>query len=155
LKPILKNLDNGRAPFSPKAGSQGRATRSREIAFSLIEVMVACGIFFLVVFAILALVSNTLRNARSLRHVEVDAGMVASQLYKTNRLVEGTQSGDFGNSYPDYSWEMEAHEHDTYTNGMWEVNVVVRKRGLPKPIDEMTVWLFSPDSSALPFGGRR
>jgi len=33
-------------------------------AFTLMEVMVACGIFFMATFAILALVSTTLRNAR-------------------------------------------------------------------------------------------
>src|SRR5262245_56476351 len=72
-------------------------------AFSLLEVMIACGIFFMCVFAILALVSNTLRGARSLRRIDVDAGMVSAQLFKTNRIIEGVESGDFGNAYPDYS----------------------------------------------------
>src|SRR5208283_4969437 len=40
-------------------------------AFTLMEVMVAAGIFFMAVFAILALVSNTLRNARGLRQIDV------------------------------------------------------------------------------------
>ena len=59
-------------------------------AFSLLEVMVAVGIFFMAMFTILALVSNSLRSARKLRRVEVDAGMVAAQLLiKTNRFNEG------------------------------------------------------------------
>ena len=49
--------------------------------------MIACGIFFIAVFAILALVSNTLRNARVLRHIEVDAGMAAAELFKTNLVL--------------------------------------------------------------------
>ena len=59
-------------------------------AFTLIEVMIACGIFFMATFAILALVSTTLRNARALQHGDVDAGMAAAQIYqllKTNRQV--------------------------------------------------------------------
>jgi len=67
-------------------------------------VMIACGIFFIAIFAILGLVSNCLRNARALRHIEVDAGMVAAQLYKTNRLTEGVLSGDFGDTYRGYTW---------------------------------------------------
>src|SRR5438045_6918579 len=49
--------------------------RRGQVAFTLLEVMIACGIFFIAVFAILALVSNTLRNAQRLRRIEVDAGM--------------------------------------------------------------------------------
>jgi len=116
-------------------------------AFTLMEVMIACGIFFLAIFAILALVSNTLRNARALRHVEVDAGMVAAQIFKTNRLKEGIESGDFGDAYRDYSWEMESREHDLYTNGLWTVDIALFRRGTPAPVDTMTVWVFSPESS--------
>ena len=44
--------------------------RRGQVAFTLLEVMIACGIFFIAVFAILALVSNTLRNAQRLRRIE-------------------------------------------------------------------------------------
>src|SRR2546430_16259229 len=64
----------------------GALTARAKRAFSLLEVMIACGIFFIAVFAILALVSNTLRNARILRHVQVDAGMAAAELFKTNTV---------------------------------------------------------------------
>jgi len=79
----------------------------RSRAFTLLEVMIACGIFFMATFAILGLVSNTLRNARRLQRIEVDAGMAAAQVYqimRTNRQAEVSLSGDFGDSYPDYSW---------------------------------------------------
>jgi hypothetical protein len=111
------------------------------------EVMIACAIFFLAIFAILALVSNTLRNARVLRHVEVDPGMVAAQLYKTNRLTEGVESGDFGDIYRDYSWETDTREHELYTNGLWTVDITLRRHGSQDPPETMTVWVFSPDSS--------
>jgi hypothetical protein len=120
--------------------------RSGRAAFSLLEVMIAGGIFFMAVFAILALVSSVLSNARSLRRVELDAGMVAAQLSITNKLTEGTQSGDFGNLYPGYSWE--ADEYEVGTNGLWQVDIVVHRSGLQKPADVMSVWLFRPESQS-------
>ena len=115
-----------------------------QTAFSLLEVMIACGIFFMAVFAILAMVSGVLRNARSLRRVELDAGMVAAQVSNTNKLYEGTASGDFGNIYQDYSWETESFE--VATNGLWQVDIVVRRRGMQKPVDVMSIWLYRPES---------
>jgi len=82
----------------PTVGRGRKFSRSRA-GFSLLEVMIASGIFFMCVFTILAMVSSLLRNARSLRRIELDAGMVAAQLCKTNRLFEGTESGDFGDLY--------------------------------------------------------
>jgi uncharacterized protein YcbK (DUF882 family) len=112
--------------------------------------MIACGIFFMAVFAILAMVSNVLRNARSLRRVELDAGMVAAQVCKTNKLYEGSESGDFGNLYPDYSWETETSQ--AATNGLFQVDIVVRRRGLQKPVDVMSIWLYRPESPQTGFG---
>jgi hypothetical protein len=106
--------------------------------------MIACGIFFMAVFAILAMISGVLRNARSLRRVELDAGMVAAQVAVTNKLYEGTASGDFGNIYRDYSWETETFE--VGTNSLWQVDIVVRRRGLQKPVDVMSIWLYRPES---------
>lgn len=125
-----------------------RASNEGE-AFTLLEVMIACGIFFIAVFAILGMVSSCLRNARALRHIEVDAGMVAAQLYKTNKLSEGVVSGDFGDMYREYTWEADTEE--AATNGLYQVDIVVRKRGLQNPVDTMSVWIYSPESSAGPF----
>jgi hypothetical protein len=119
-------------------------------AFTLMEVMIASGIFFMAMFAILALVSSTLRNARGLQHGEVDAGMVAAMLSKTNRVTEGGDSGDFGDSYPDFSWETESFEADT--NGLWQVDIKVLRRGSQQPVDTMSIWVYSPDSKSSAFG---
>ena len=70
-------------------------TKNQE-AFTLLEVMVATGIFFMAVFAILALVSSSLEHARRMQRPMVDAGIPAGELSLTNRLTEGEQSGDFG-----------------------------------------------------------
>jgi hypothetical protein len=117
-----------------------------QTAFSLLEVMIASGIFFMCIFAILAMVSGLLRNARILRRVELDAGMVAAQVCNTNKLTEGSESGDFGNLYPGYSWETETYEAET--NGLWQVDIVVRRRGLPKPVDQMSIFLYRPESQS-------
>jgi hypothetical protein len=117
-----------------------------QTAFSLLEVMIASGIFFMCIFAILAMVSGLLRNARSLRRVELDAGMVAAQICKTNRLYEGTESGDFGNLYPGYSWETDTYEAET--NGLWQVDIIVRRHGVPQPVDSMSVFVYSPNSQS-------
>lgn len=52
-------------------------TAARRHGFSLLEVMIAIGVFFLAVFAILGLVSSSLGNARRLQRPLVDAGAVA------------------------------------------------------------------------------
>src|ERR1039457_4034192 len=115
-----------------------------QTAFSLLEVMIASGIFFMCIFAILAMVSGLLRNARILRRVELGAGMGAGQGGNTNKLTEGTESGDFGNLYPGYSWTTETYEAET--NGLWQVDIVVRRSGLAKPTEQMRIFLFSPQS---------
>jgi hypothetical protein len=114
------------------------------------EVMIAAGIFFMAIFAILALVATSLRNAKSLGHIDVDAGMVAAQLYKTNKLTEGIDSGDFGDLYPEYSWKTDSEQIES--NGLWEVDIVVSRRGVQNPIDVMSVWMYSPDSKSSVFG---
>jgi hypothetical protein len=122
-------------------------------AFSLIEVMIACGIFFMATFAILALVSTTLRNARALQRGDVDAGMAAAQIYqtlKTNRQTEVSGSGNFGDAYPDYSYEFASQQYAS--NGLLQVDIVVNRRGLRKPADTLTIWVFNPDAKSG-FGG--
>lgn len=117
--------------------------RSRA-AFSLLEVMIACGIFFMAIFTILSLVSSVLRNARGLQRIEVDAGMVATQIYKTNKLYEGIESDNFGKYYRDYTWQTETKS--VGTNGLFQVDIVVRRRGLQNPVDTMSIFVFAPDS---------
>src|SRR5215471_781530 len=95
-----------RAPCSV-FGSQG---------FTLIEVMIALGIFFAAVFTILALVSQILRNARGLQRPQVDAGMAAAMYVNTNRFPVGTVSGELGDSLADFSYEIGTDEFAT--NGL-------------------------------------
>ncbi len=70
--------------------------------------------------------------------------MVAAQVGNTNKLYEGAQSGDFGKLYPGYSWEAEIHE--AATNGLFQVDIFVFRRGMQQPVDAMSIFLFRPDS---------
>lgn len=119
-------------------------------AFSLMEVMIATAIFFMASFVILALVSSGLQTARALRSTRPNAGMLASQLTLTNQLEEGTETGDFGNMYPDYRWEMIKYEAST--GGLWQVDFVIRKRGVGAPDSTMSIQLYSPQSKTKRLG---
>jgi len=133
---------NPRAPQFDSRHSPG--------AFTLLEVMIATAILFMATFAILGLVASTLHNARALQGIEVDAGMLAAQLTLTNKLYEGTDSGDFGDLYPDYTWDQ---ENTPITNGLWRVDFVVHHRVGRQPVDtSMSILLFSPDSPAAGMG---
>lgn len=125
--------------------------------FTLMEVMIACGIFFMATFAILALVSNTLRNARALQRRDVDAGMAASQVFetlKTNRMEQGSLSGDFGEGYPGYTWDAQWDlDWDSgATNGLLKVDILVNHRGNRQPVDSLSIRVFAPDARSGPGG---
>jgi hypothetical protein len=124
--------------------------------------MIALGIFAMAGFAILSLVANTLRNARALRIQHPDAGTVASQMCLTNRLYEGTDSGDFsdlGDVYSGYSWT--AQDNEVESNGLHQVDFVVRKRAIGGDEEaHMSIFLFRPESppgsaTGPGLGGRR
>jgi hypothetical protein len=122
---------------SPAAGRQ---------AFSLLEVMIAIGIFFGAVFVILALVSSCLANARRLQRPMVDASMIASELSLTNKLVEGEYSGDFGKAYPGYTWDSVITEERT--NKLFRVDYIVQKTDNKAVVAQMSILLFRPQSPA-------
>jgi type II secretion system protein I len=132
--------------------STSSAARTRRPSgFTLLEVTIAMALFFMATFAILGLVSNTLRNARALQETEVDASMLASELSATNKLYETTDSGDFGNAYRDYSWTRDIHS--VGTNGLFEVDFVVHHRLGRKNADTaMSVLFFRPLSPTDRFG---
>ena len=128
--------------------------RAGRRGFSLAEVMVAVGIFFMAIFAILSLVSGSLKNVRRLRRLHVDAGMVAAQLLiRTNRFSEGSESGDFGDVYPDYHWQYECSQVET--NGLMQFDILVFRRGARDPVDSASILIYSPDSANNGFGRPR
>lgn len=120
----------------------GHATPLKQ-AFTLLEVMIAVGIFFAVSFAILAMVSSGLRTAGALGTTRPDASIVAGGLFVTNKLEEGGDSGDFGKVYPNHEWRWEAYEVET--NGLWQVDIEILKRSdRSKPESRLSINLYRP-----------
>jgi Tfp pilus assembly protein PilV len=123
-------------------------TNSRS-GFTLLEVIIACAIFFIAGFAILELVTRSVSAARSLQQREPDAGMIAATLSLTNQLIEGSESGDFqdlcGDLYSDYSWGRDVYE--VGSNGLFQVDffVINDKRAGAEPV-KMSILLYRPQS---------
>ena len=110
--------------------------------------MIAMAVFFIVVFAVLGMVVQSLGAARALQHQQADCGMVASMLSLSNTLEEGSDSGDFEGLVPDYRWERNITE--VGSNGFFQVDIgVFKKNSHGKEVSEtMSVLMFKP-------GGKR
>ncbi len=118
--------------------------RGRRAAFTLVEVMIALGIFFMAMFAILGLVAASLRSARALQRQPVDAGMVAAEISLTNKLTEGLETGDFGESHRGYEWSRDVYE--VGTNGLFQVDMIVQRRSDGAVESKLSILLFRPES---------
>lgn len=126
-------------------------TKTPRGGFTLIEVMFAVVAFCTATFAILALVSQSLDIARRLQKPMVDAGLVASELSLTNKLVEGTESGDLGDllgdQYKNFTYDYAIDE--ARTNKLFQVVIVLQSNEGTKPVvSKMTILLYRPDSPA-------
>ena len=117
----------------------------------------ASAIFFMCVFAILGLVGNALRNARVLQEHTVEPDMLAATTVLTNRLYEGTESGDFEDiapdSYPGFTWTRNIEQ--VASNGFFRVDLTVSHDVRGKAVDStMSIMLYRPDSPpGSGFGG--
>jgi hypothetical protein len=148
---------------APDQQERGRSALSRfstpdprpaGAGFTLMEVMIAGGILFMCLFAILALIANTLSNARALQRMPVDAGILAADAFLSHKVGEGTDSGDFGDLYPDYRWTSQTNM--VGTNGLFQVDLVVFRRSADRPVtSRMSILMYRPDSPrATTMGGR-
>jgi len=130
--------------------------RHGQQAFSLLEVMIATGIFFMGAFAVLSLVSNSLENARRLSRPDVDAGPVAGFLLMTNKLVEGSYEVDLGDYLGEAykSYRVEYNVVEVETNCFYQVDFLVHSPEHGQPvISKMTVDYFKPGSPGSLDGG--
>jgi hypothetical protein len=113
------------------------ARRCASSAFTLIEIVIASGILFMCLFAILGLLANVLRNARALQNRASAGevlGSIAAKVYvhyaNTNQVNEGPVSVDFDDLediYPDYTWDT-PELLQIGTNSLFVVDINVRRR---------------------------
>lgn len=116
--------------------SRGSRTRRGHRAFTLLEVMLAAGIFFLCVFGVLAVVSNCLRNARALQRQTVDMGSVAGQIYVqlslTNQIAPGEIQVELKDTFPEYtcvaSIDSAILNGQIASNGLCQVDILMRRQ---------------------------
>ena len=137
---------------------RGSASTSGKPAFTLLEVMIAMAVFFIVVFAILNVVVQSLGAARALQKRHADCSIVASVLTLTNCLDEGTASGTFGDIfpdlddvYPDQHWEYDVAPWGTNEN-LWVVSIYVyeRTKNQKTPsVETMRIMLNRPKCSGI------
>jgi prepilin-type N-terminal cleavage/methylation domain-containing protein len=118
-----------------RGGAPAGLCSSSRRGFTLLEVIVACAIFFMVAFAILELVASGLKSARKLQTHEPDPGIILHALSLTNAFVEGDMSGDYEDiapgMYPGYRWE--AYITEIGSNGLFQIDVLTfnqRKAGI-------------------------
>ena len=99
----------------------------KSLAFSLLEVMIAAGIFFVSIFVILRLTTQNLRAARTLQNLNVDTGTLPSLIVMTNRLEEGPLPLDikeaFESANPGFSCDGMVTEYTT--NGLFQVDYAI------------------------------
>jgi Tfp pilus assembly protein PilV len=122
---------------------------AQQQAFSLLEVMIAMGIFFVSIFAILQLTSQNLAAARRLERREIDITTLAAQLTLTNRLEEGFESGDFGDGFRDHLWSRTITQ--VASNGLFRVDFSLyeptRNKKAPLVERHLSILLYRPDST--------
>jgi type II secretion system protein I len=132
--PQISNL--GRQPFA---------------GFTLLEVMIAMAVFFIVVFAVLGMVVQSLGAARALQRPQPDFSILASALTLSNVLEEGTDSGDFEDLGPEFrDWQWERQIIEVGSNGLFQVDFFISRRdgGSKQVAESMSVLMYKP-------GGRR
>ena len=127
LKNFRRLEKRQRAAAVQDAGAPFRAFcfRKRSTAgFTLLEVMIAVGVLFMCLFAVLALTSNSLASARKIQgHRDLDAGTFVGffyvQLANTNRIDEGPADFDMKDTFPGYKMVVDCALAGT--NGLWDV----------------------------------
>jgi prepilin-type N-terminal cleavage/methylation domain-containing protein len=135
-----------------KTTKSARHSRPGQSAFTLMEVMIAIGVFCIAVLAILDVVASTLHGARLLEKPMVDAGCVAGEVALTNSLIEiQDQEGDLseflGDQYRGYAYNYAITE--VQSNKLFQVDIILQSDAPGKPvISKMHMLLYRPASPA-------
>ena len=136
----------------------------RRRAFSLIEVMIALAIFFMVTFAILGLTTQLLQNSRSFQTKKIPPVSLVHAWYTsmTNRVTEGEQtyefsdiSSDLGDLYGGYNFVINAAPDPDMTNGLWDVTYQVFNRQTHQVMSTLSTYYWDPNSRSRHVGEGR
>jgi hypothetical protein len=100
--------------------------------------------------AILALVSQSLEEARHLQRPMVDAGLVAGAVYApTNQIIEGEDEGNLGDlmgdSYHNYDWTA---NKTPVTNKLFQVDIVIKRDDTRAIVSQQSFLFYKPASPA-------
>jgi len=108
-------------------------------AFTLLEVIVACAVFFMVAFAVLELVTRGLVAAKALQQREPDPGIILAALSLSNAFEEGSMEGNYEDiapgMYPGHRWFAEIQE--VGSNGLFQIRVATynERRRSQNPVE--------------------
>jgi hypothetical protein len=137
-------------------GKRQRAPRKASwLGFTLMEVLIASTLFFVGSFTILNLVGQGLRGLRAMQ-IQDQAPTpsdVFSRIIFTNKLVESSMEGDFGEIYPNFTWSMEIYFAPGATNALFQVDATIYKEG--KEDSRASTFLYHPSKLSLRILARR
>ena len=130
-------MNRRRSPFQ-KANPAQRG-------FSLLEVMIAIGIFFTSVFLILELTSQHLRTARIMQTMDVDRSSLPALLSMTNFLEIGPLPIDIKMAYEDShpGVTVDGMIEEAATNGLFRVDYTIHwlaENNMRKTRNSILLW---------------
>ena len=113
--------------------------------FSLLEVMIAIGIFFTSVFLILELTSQHLRTARIMQTMDVDRSSLPALLSMTNFLEIGPLPIDIKMAYEDShpGVTVDGMIEEAATNGLFRVDYTIHwlaENSMRKTRNSILLW---------------
>lgn len=113
--------------------------------FSLLEVMIAIGIFFTSVFLILELTSQHLRTARIMQTMDVDRSSLPALLSMTNFLEIGPLPIDIKMAYEDShpGVTVDGMIEEAATNGLFRVDYTIHwlaENNMRKTRNSILLW---------------
>ena len=119
-------------------------------AFTLIEVMVACFVFFTVSFSILTLTMQGTVAAKALQKNTLDHGMFPSRVSTNRFLKEGVFEMDVDEFYPDTSCTYTVQRVNE-TNDLFQVDFVISSRASgAEDVVKLSTLLYRPGSPKGP-----
>ena len=130
-------MNRRHSPFQKASPAHG--------GFSLLEVMIAIGIFFTSVFLILELTSQHLRTARIMQTMDVDRSSLPALLSMTNFLEIGPLPIDIKMAYEDShpGVTVDGMIEEAATNGLFRVDYTIHwlaENNMRKTRNSILLW---------------